>query len=425
MIHVADGKMIDGKLNIDGRERTFTMHLPARTSDEIPLVVVLHGNMPGAGGSVMRSITTFDDQADALGCAVAYPDGVGGCWADGRGVTTADEAGVDDVAFLREFISWSAATHGTFPDRAIVAGLSNGAIMAHLMGVTASDQVAVIVAVSGGLPERVRDELPAPSHAVSALLIHGTADPISPLEGGYSRHRGPNGELRGRTVSLEESAAFWRDVDKCPADKDPRSLGAQAQAAEARAAQAQAAQAVTTRTHSTQLSMRTTTSGGVGGTCVSAWTVYGGGHTWPGSEPWPGFEEATTQEFDAAGETCRFALPLLVPATARRLLSSPGSRRRLSLRAKAHAVEGPERLGVDKGAGHPRLVAGQAGDLEGGRRDPQRRRAESQRVRALEAARSVVGRVTLKEDERDACRPGCGKRMLDEPGADAAALESG
>lgn len=167
----------------------------------------------------MRSITTFDDQAEALGWAVVHPDGAGGCWADGRGVTTADEAGVDDVAFLRELISWSAATHGTFPDRAIVAGLSNGAAVAHLMGVTASDQVAVIVAVSGGLPERVRDELPAPSHAVSALLIHGTADPISPLAGGYSRHR-------DRTANCAE---------------------------------------------------------------------------------------ATTQEFDAAAETCRFALPLLVP----------------------------------------------------------------------------------------------------------------
>ncbi len=49
--------------------------------------------------------------------AVAYPDGYRGCWADGRGVTTADEAGVDDVAFLRAIIDWSAERHGTWPDR--------------------------------------------------------------------------------------------------------------------------------------------------------------------------------------------------------------------------------------------------------------------------------------------------------------------
>lgn len=287
------GTAIDGRLTVGGRERTFALHSPSRASGEIPLVVVLHGNMPGAGGSAMRSITTFDEQADAFGFAVAYPDGVGGCWADGRGVTTADEAGVDDVSFLRGLISASAAAHGTLPDRAVVAGMSNGAFMAHRMGVAAGDQVAVIAAVSGGLPERVRDDLPVPSHAVSALLIHGTADPISPIEGGYSRHRGPNGEPRGRTLSLGESAAFWRKTDRCPDEPEDR--------------------------QDTGCSSRTAWPAGLGGTRVAAWTVYGGGHTWPGSEPWPGFEEATTREFDAAEEICRFAAPLLTPATARRL----------------------------------------------------------------------------------------------------------
>jgi len=293
--------VIDGELTADGRERTFTVRLPSGSGRGIPLVLVLHGNMPGYGGAAMRAMTTFDKQADARGFAVAYPDGVGGCWADGRGVTTADEAGVDDVAFLRALIDWSAEHLGTFPDRAVVAGMSNGGFMAHRMGVSASDRVAVIAAVSGGLPERVRDDLTAPgqapSHAVSALLIHGTADPISPLEGGYSRHRGPNGELRGRTLSLEESAAFWRDIDRCrdePGDKGD------------------------TGQRDTDLSSRTTWAGGHGGTRVSAWTVFGGGHTWPGSQPWPGFENVT-QEFDGAEEIGRFAAELLIPADARKL----------------------------------------------------------------------------------------------------------
>src|SRR6185437_3685177 len=91
-----------------------------------------------------------------------------------------------------------AARHGTYPDRAVVAGVSNGAFMAHRIALEASEKVAVFAAVAAGL----RDARPA--HAVSAMLIHGTADPISPIEGGYSRHRGPNGELRGRTLSLAE-----------------------------------------------------------------------------------------------------------------------------------------------------------------------------------------------------------------------------
>ena len=114
----------------------------------------------------------------------------------------------------RAIIDWSADRYGTSPDRAVVAGISNGAFMAHRMGIDAGDQVAVIAAVAGGLPASLLDR--TPSHAVSAMLIHGTADSISPIEGGYSRHRGPNGELRGRTLSLDETAEFWRRTDRCP-----------------------------------------------------------------------------------------------------------------------------------------------------------------------------------------------------------------
>jgi polyhydroxybutyrate depolymerase len=278
--------VITGELTVGGRTRRFTLRLP-RESGWIPLVLVLHGNHPEARGEFMREWTGFDQQGDAWGFAVAYPDGIGGCWADGRGVTTADEAGVDDVAFLRAVIGWSAERHGTWPDRCVVAGMSNGAFMAHRMALDASDQVAVLAAVAGGLPASLRDRRPA--HAVSAMLIHGTADPVSPITGGYSRHLGPNGELRGRTLSLDETAGFWRAVDRCPPGPGD--------------------------TRTTEFSSRNTVSGGVGGTAVAAWTVLGGGHAWPGSALAPG----STQEFDAAEEICRFAEPLLASADTRRL----------------------------------------------------------------------------------------------------------
>jgi polyhydroxybutyrate depolymerase len=279
------------ELTVGGRVRTFALRLPESTAGGLPLLLVLHGNSPDATGQIMREWTTFDQQADAWGFAVGYPDGVGGCWADGRGVTTADEAGVDDVAFLRAIIDWSAGRYRTLPDRAVVAGISNGAFMAHRMGVDAGDQVAVIAAVAGGLPASLLDR--SPGHAVSAMLIHGTTDTISPIEGGYSRHRGPNGELRGRTLSLAESAGFWCRTDRCPPGPGEQ--------------------------HRTGQSSRDTVAGGVGGTQVVAWTVFGGGHNWPGAAPSPEWAEVATQEFDAAEEICRFAKPLLTPAAARRL----------------------------------------------------------------------------------------------------------
>jgi len=121
--------VITGELTVGGRTRGFTLRLPRDadgTRGRIPLVLVLHGNHPEARGEFMREWTGFDQHGDARGFAVAYPDGVGGCWADGRGVTTADETGVDDVAFRRAIIGWSAERHGTWPDRSVVAGISNG-----------------------------------------------------------------------------------------------------------------------------------------------------------------------------------------------------------------------------------------------------------------------------------------------------------
>jgi polyhydroxybutyrate depolymerase len=61
------------------------------------------------------------------------------------------------------------------------------------------------------------------------------------------------------------------------------------------------------------------TGSGVGGTRVVAWTVFGGGHSWPGMPGAPGRTEPISREFDAAEEICRFAAPLLASADARRL----------------------------------------------------------------------------------------------------------
>src|ERR1700683_3245206 len=269
---------VNGEVKIGGVGRAFIVRLPLGAPPDA-LALLLHGNHPEAGGQEMRQWTSFDRQADAYGIAVAYPDGYQGSWADGRGVTRAEAAGADDVAFLRAIIDWSADRYGTFPDRAIVAGMSNGACMAHRMALEASDQVAVLAAVSGQMPASLADA--APSHAVSAVLIHGTADSTAPIAGGYSRHRGPHGELRGRWLSRAESAARWREIDGCPAGPG--------------------------ETQTTELSSRESSQAGAGGTRVAAWTVFGGGHAWPGTPVPPEYDEPGSMEFDAAEEICRLA----------------------------------------------------------------------------------------------------------------------
>src|SRR5215469_16804369 len=102
-----------------------------------------------------------------------------------------------------------------------------------------------------------------------------------------------NGELRGRTLSLRDTAERWRAIDRCP--PGPGS------------------------TQTTEGSSRQAAVGGVGGTQVVTWTVFGGGHTWPGSTRAFAITGPATQEFDAAEGICRFAEPLLMPPAARLL----------------------------------------------------------------------------------------------------------
>ncbi|MBF6148941.1 alpha/beta hydrolase family esterase [Nocardia nova] len=287
-------ELIPGELTHDGRRRSF--HLRPPRDPDSPLIVALHGNIgPDAegGGLLMHDWTRFADHAEEWGVGVVYPDGCHGSWADGRGVTAAKENGVDDVGFLRTLIDWCAEKFRTASDRTLVAGISNGAFMSHRLALECSERVAVFAAVAGALPA----DLTAvrPTHAVSAMLINGDADPLVPLAGGHSRHRGPDGEPRGRILGAAASAEHWASLDRCADERT---------------------------TVTTAGSRRITAAHGIGDTAVTAWTVVGGGHTWPGvavPEEWAGAPGAvSTLEFDATVEIHHFARPLLRPA-ARRL----------------------------------------------------------------------------------------------------------
>ncbi|MGY4098722.1 alpha/beta hydrolase family esterase [Nocardia sp. R16R-3T] len=289
-------ELVTGELAVDGLVRSLAVRPPLERN--APLVLVLHGNHSGSTRTYTRPImydwTSFAAHADEWGIALAYPNGHSGCWADGRGVTTADEAGVDDVSFLHAVIDWCADWFGTATDRTLVVGMSNGAFMSHRFALAAADRVPVFAAVAGGLPAPLLDI--RPTHAVSAMLINGDADPIQPITGGHSRHHDPNGEPRGRTLGLDETARHWRTLNRCTDDGG---------------------------TITTEQSSRHTMTGGVGGTQVTAWTAFGGGHTWPGT-PIPAEwadspATAVTMEFDAAEQIYHFAHPLLTPAQARKL----------------------------------------------------------------------------------------------------------
>ena len=246
-----------GKLRFDGRDRTYLLHLPAsHPAKNVPLVIVLHGS--GGSGRGMERLTGFSAVANREGFAVVYPDGLWRNWNDGRGRIAFPRT--DDAGFLIALIDRLTNAGIVDPHRVYVAGISNGGMMAQRLACEAPDKVAAVASVAATLPERIAPDC-KPLRPVSMLFIHGTKDPLVPYTGGEitSPHGIPSGS---RVFSLDGTARFWATRDGCPDSPESSSLPD-------RASDGTTVRVV--RYHSCR-----------DGSAVEAYTVDGGGHTWPG-----------------------------------------------------------------------------------------------------------------------------------------------
>jgi polyhydroxybutyrate depolymerase len=140
---------------------------------------------------------------------VASPDGIDLSWADGRGASTPDRRGVDDVGFLATLIGRLSQDFGIAPGRVFVTGMSAGGFMATRLACDRADLVTAIVPVSSTLGSGVRCN---PSKPVSVLTVHGTADSVVPYRGGRMVGRGGASTV----VSAPTMADRWLAFDQCP-----------------------------------------------------------------------------------------------------------------------------------------------------------------------------------------------------------------
>ncbi len=173
-------------LVVDGRERSYRLHIPPGLVPSAPsaLVVGLHGG--GGNGANLQAKVGLDAIADREGFLVAYPDGSGRLddylltWNAGNCCGYALDEQVDDTAFLRAMVADIARTYSIDPRRVYATGMSNGGMMSYRLACEAADLFAAVAPVAGAL----NLELCEPSEPVSVLAIHGTADQHVLFEGG-------------------------------------------------------------------------------------------------------------------------------------------------------------------------------------------------------------------------------------------------
>lgn len=193
--------------------RKFTLFVPKvyDGTRRLPLMVLLHGWH--SNGREMLAYTGMAAKAEKEGFILAVPEGLGD--PPGWNVEFIDLSGSgrpDDVGFVTHVIDQVERETMVDEDRVFVAGHSNGAMLAELIGARLSDRVAAVGAMAGtigliGPRNRPIAQIPAPKNPVSVLLLHGMADPLVSYD---ESHRGLM-----LSYGAPDTARWWAQQDGC------------------------------------------------------------------------------------------------------------------------------------------------------------------------------------------------------------------
>jgi polyhydroxybutyrate depolymerase len=194
----------------EGLTRRYLLHTPTNANGA--LVLAFHGGGETAGNQ--EEISHFDALADRERFIVAYPEGVGKSWADGRGTTNADRQHVDDVGFAKAIVADIARTHRVDRARVYATGPSNGGIFTNRLGCDAADTFAAIGPVIGTIPSAMVARC-HPAAPVAVAGVQGVADPIVPFNGGDVGGTLQGAAAGGRVESSRATQELWRALNGC------------------------------------------------------------------------------------------------------------------------------------------------------------------------------------------------------------------
>lgn len=206
-----------GEINIDGKRRTYLVHLPPNYSKEkpLPLVLAFHGG--GGNAQNMVNMSGFSQKADEENFIVVYPNGSGrtdnilltfnaiGC------CSYAMQQNVDDVKFISELIDKVSAEYAVDKKRVYATGFSNGGLISNRLAAEIPEKITAIAPVSGTIFE----SSPKPKGKVAVLIIHGMKDTAVSYEGGNSQRSLVSNNQSEPFKSVAYTANYWAKNNNC------------------------------------------------------------------------------------------------------------------------------------------------------------------------------------------------------------------
>ena len=210
---------------VDGKTRTFIMHVPSayNGSKPVPMVVDYHpiggsgaGQMADYGGS------TYKSKTDPEGVISLYPDGTDGVSPMGAGWNVGPCCSRDDdVKFSREMIKKVEEIACINPRKIYATGFSMGGGMSNHVACNMSDVFAAVAPAAMDL-NRTNSVSCSIVRPISVIMFRGTQDNICPYAGGESFMRDGLDFL-----GAENNFKFWAEKDGCTDKPTTNSSGCQ------------------------------------------------------------------------------------------------------------------------------------------------------------------------------------------------------
>ena len=182
---------------VNGKDRTFTIHLPEEYStyhDPYPLLFLLHGN-PSKSWQ-MKLYTGMNSYSDKNGFIVVYPDAIEHRWQFMN-----EDILSEELDYFDALLKYLKSNYNIDHQRIHTSGMSGGGIFSIVLAHALPHEFASIAVIAGNMIKLDRFLLPLEQSPIPLLLIHGTSDFLY------------NGTET--LLSVDQTIDYWIDKNQC------------------------------------------------------------------------------------------------------------------------------------------------------------------------------------------------------------------
>lgn len=233
-------------------KRKYLVYLPKlyqeHSTKNFPVVFNFHGG--GMTAAEQMFYSEMNKTADKHGFIVIYPTGKNLDW--NVGFEMSYKNGSDDIGFVKAILDSLEKNYNIDQKSIYACGLSRGGFFTQRIAAELPQLFAAVASVSGPLPDSVR-HFHQSKLKVSVMMIQGTDDKIVNFEGKASAY-----------ASAKETFYYWAKHNLLDSNRTKKNI------------------INTDQKDGTQIDIYDIKDDSV---AVSLVNIAGGGHTWPGSNP--------------------------------------------------------------------------------------------------------------------------------------------